>query len=139
MGSNAKVLVVDDDPDMLGATRLFLEARGFRVVTAQSPGEGLRRLEEEEPDVVVLDVMMPNSTEGFQWLLRLRQHPDTKLREVPVIMLTSIHETTRMRFHEGDADETGDYLPAQAFFDKPVDPDLLAAKIETLLAGKSAG
>jgi len=139
MGSKAKVLVIDDDPDMLSTTRLFLEARGFQVFTASGPNEGRRQLEAEEPDVVVLDVMMPHSTEGFQWLLSIRQHPDAKLREVPVIMLTSIHETTRMRFHKGDSDETGDYLPAQAFFDKPVDPDELAAKIEALLADKDVG
>ena len=139
MGSKAKVLIIDDDPDILSTTRLFLEARGFQVFTAPGPKEGMEQFEEEKPDVIVLDVMMPSSTEGFQWLLKLRQHPNAKLRNVPVIMLTSIHETTRLRFHEGDADESGEYLPAQAFFDKPVDPDELASKIKDLLADEALG
>lgn len=137
MGSKAKVLIIDDDPDILSTTRLFLEARGFQVVTAPGPKEGMEQFEEEKPDAIVLDVMMPNSTEGFQWLLKLRQHPDA--RNVPVIILTSIHETTRLRFHEGDADESGEYLPAQAFFDKPVDPDELASKIKDLLGDEAPG
>ena len=139
MAGKARVLVIDDDPDLLATTRLFLESRGYEVITAPGPAEGMRQLEIEKPDVVVLDVMMPHSTEGFQWLWKVRRHADLALREVPVIMLTSIHETTPLRFHEGDADETGDYLPAQAFFDKPVDPDELAAKIDALVSDKAAG
>ncbi len=130
---DAKVLVIDDDPDVLDATRLLLEKRGFEVLTAANPEEGFCRLQEGKPDVVVLDVMMPHGTEGFQWLWDIRRHMDPKIRDVPVIMLTSIHDTTRMRFHEGDADESGEYLPVQAFLDKPLDPDKLAAKVEAIL------
>ena len=139
MAGKARVLVIDDDPDVLATTQLFLESRGHEVLTAPGPAEGMRQLEIEKPDVVVLDVMMPHGTEGFQWLWSVRRHADAAVREVPVIVVTSIHETTPLRFHEGDADETGDYLPAQAFFDKPVDPDELAAKIEALLSDKAAG
>lgn len=139
MAGKARILVIDDDPDMLATTRLFLESRGHEVLTAAGPAEGMRQLEVEKPDVVVLDVMMPHSTEGFQWLWSVRRHADVALREIPVIVVTAIHETTRLRFHEGDADETGDYLPAQAFFDKPVDPDELVAKIETLVSSKATG
>jgi DNA-binding response OmpR family regulator len=131
--TKTKVLVLDDDQDLLDTTRMFLESRGYDVLTAASPDEGSRLVEEGRPDVVVLDVMMPHGTEGFTWLSKLRHHADEALRSLPVVMLTSIHGTTRVRFHEGDADETGDYLPAQAFIDKPVDPDKLAAKIESVL------
>lgn len=133
MDIKAKVLLIDDDQDILETTRLFLENRGYRVLTAADPEEGIRALEEGRPDLVVLDVMMPDRTEGFDWLSKLRHHSDAKLRELPVIVASSIHATTRMRFHEGDADETGSYLPAQAFLDKPIDPDKLAAKIQSLL------
>jgi len=132
--SNAKVLVIDDDPDMLTTTRSFLENRGFEVTTAADPEEGLRLLEEGKPDVVVLDIMMPHGTEGFHWLWEIRRHPDEAVRSAPVIVLSSIHDTTSLRFHEGDEDETGQYLPVQAFIDKPVDPNELAEKIESVLA-----
>jgi len=131
--SKAKVLVIDDDQDILDTTRLFLESRGYEVLTAATPDEGSRQVEEGRPDVVVLDIMMPRQTEGFQWLSKLRHHADMRTRGLPVIVVSSIHSTTSLRFHEGDSDETGDYLPAQAFLDKPVDPDKLAEKIEAVL------
>ena len=131
--SKAKVLVIDDDQDILDTTRLFLESRGYEVLTAPGPEEGTRQLEDGRPDVVVLDVMMPHGTEGFTWLSKLRHHRDPELRELPVIVLSAIHDTTPLRFSEGDADETGSYLPAQAFIDKPIDPDKLVAKIEAVL------
>ena len=134
LGTRAKVLVIDDDPDILTTSRLFLESRDFEVVTAAEYEEGLRLAEEERPDVVLLDVMMPHGTEGFHWVWQIRHHPDQALRAVPVIIVTSIHDTTSLRFREGDADETGDYLPVQGFLDKPVDPDELVSKIESVLA-----
>ena len=134
MTSKAKVLVIDDDLDLLSTTRLFLESRGFDVATAANGEDGMRELEEGKPDMVLLDVMMPDRTEGFHWLYELRRHPDTTVRSVPVIVVSSIHNTTDLRFHEGDSDETGSYLPAQGFLDKPVDPDVLARKIEAVLA-----
>lgn len=133
MAGKGKVLVIDDDPDMLSTTQLFLQSRGFEVATAASREEGMRQVEEGKPDVVVLDVMMPEGTEGFHWLWKVRQHPDAAVRTVPVIVVTAIHDTVGMRFREGDADETGSYLPVQGMFDKPVDPDELAAKIEKVL------
>ncbi|HUV03522.1 MAG TPA: response regulator [Armatimonadota bacterium] len=137
MSAKAKVLVIDDDQDVLTTSRLFLQSRGFEVLTASEPEEGFRLAEQGRPDVVVLDVMMPHGTEGFQWVSRIRHHADAALRNMPVIILTSIHTTTGIRFREGDADETGDYLPVQGFLDKPFDPDELFRKIESIL-GSSA-
>jgi two-component system alkaline phosphatase synthesis response regulator PhoP len=134
MPTKAKVLVIDDDPNVLRTTELALQYRGFEVITASNPQDGMQRLEEGRPDAVVLDVMMPSGIEGFQWLWKLRKHADESLREVPVIVVSGVHDTTEMRFHAGDSDETGDYLPAQAFLDKPVNPGLLIEKLKGLLA-----
>jgi len=131
-----RILVVDDDPDTLTTTRLFLESRGYEVLIAASAEEGTKQVEKERPDLVVLDVMMPHGIEGFQWVWSIRHHQDEALRSIPILLVTAIHETTRLRFHEGDADETGDYLPVQGFLDKPVDPDELARKIEAVLAAR---
>ena len=133
VAGKGKVLLIDDDPDMLSTTQLFLQSRGFEVATAAGPEEGTRQLEHGKPDAVVLDVMMPEGTEGLHWLWKLRQHSDPAVRDVPVIVVTAIHDTLDLRLREGDADETGDYLPVQGMFDKPVDPDKLAAKIEKVL------
>ena len=133
MEKKAKILVIDDDPDYLDTTKFFLLDRGYEVVTAASPDEGAKALEESRPDLVILDIMMPEGIEGFQWVSKIRHHRDESLRGVPIIVASSIHQTTGMRFGRGDSDESGDYLPVQAFLEKPLDPDQLAAKIEAIL------
>lgn len=133
MADKVRVLVVDDDPDVLTTSRLFLESRNYEVATAADPEAGFKLVEEQTPDVVILDIMMPERTEGLQWLWRIRHHKDPAVASLPVIVVSSIHSTTGLRFHEGDSDESGDYLPVQGFMDKPVDPDKLANKIESVL------
>jgi len=129
----AKILIIDDDPDMVLAAQMTLEAAGHQIFSAASGSEGLEKIKEIEPDLIVLDVMMDTTTEGFQVSLQLRsQAPDSEYKEykdIPIIMLTAIHTTTPLRFGPED-----DYLPVDVFLDKPLDPDVLSAKVEELLA-----
>lgn len=128
----AKILIIDDDPDMLLAARMTLENAGHEVIGATNGEEGLEKLTTEQPDLLVLDVMMDSMTEGFQLAIALR-NPDpgseyARYRNIPILMLTAIHSTTPLRFA---ADE--DYLPVDAFMDKPIDPDELVEKVAALL------
>lgn len=129
----AKILVIDDDPDMVLASRLTLEGAGHEVVEAHSGTEGLEAIKAEKPDLIVLDVMMDTPTEGFQLSLRLRSPaPDSEYaayRDIPIIMLTSIHTTAPTR-----VSPDGDYLPVDAFMDKPIEPEKLTSKVSELLA-----
>ena len=129
----AKILIIDDDPDMVLAAQMTLEAAGHEIFTATNGSEGLDKVKEIKPDLIVLDVMMDSTTEGFQVSLRLRSPDATsefkEYRDIPIIMLTAIHTTTPLRFGPED-----DYLPVDVFLDKPLDPDLLSAKVEELLA-----
>jgi len=65
----ARILVIDDDPDMVLATRLCLEGAGHQVLAANTGTEGLRKIKAEKPDLIILDVMMDTTTEGFQLAL----------------------------------------------------------------------
>lgn len=129
----AKILIIDDDPDMVLAAQMTLEAAGHEIHTAANGTDGLAQIKAIQPDLIVLDVMMDSTTEGFQVSLQLRS-PDAdsefkEYREIPIIMLTAIHTTTPLRFGPED-----DYLPVDVFLDKPLDPDVLSAKVEELLA-----
>ena len=128
----AKILIVDDDPDIALATRMALENAGHQVVEARSQKEGLQAVKQENPDLIVLDVMMDTATAGFQAALALRnKDPESEYkdyRHIPIIMLTSIHSTTNVRFGPDEA-----YLPVEAFIDKPVDPESFVAKVAELL------
>ncbi len=128
----AKILIIDDDPDMVLATRLCLEGAGHEVVEAASGAEGLEMIKAEGPDLIVLDVMMDTTTEGFQLALKLRS-PDpnseyANYKGIPILMLTSIHATAPTRVAPDQ-----DYLPVDAFIDKPIDPDDLVNKVDELL------
>lgn len=127
-----KILIIEDDPDMALALRLPLEASGYQVFDARSGEEGLRKVQEIEPDLIILDAMMETTTAGFQVSLTLRS-PDSRspyaaYRDVPLLMVTAIHTTTSLRFGPDEA-----YLPVDDFVEKPVDPDLLLAKVRALL------
>ncbi len=129
------ILIVDDDPDMVEALRMPLEAHGYAVAHAASGRVALNMIPELRPDLIILDVMMETTTEGFHVSLALRS-PDPKspyaaFRDIPILMLTSIHSTTPLRFGPDQ-----DYLPVDVFIDKPVDPDKLIAKIAELLGKK---
>ena|SRR3990170_2122710 len=133
----AKILVIDDDPDILLSARLCLEKAGHKVDEAKNGREGLEKIKADRPDLVILDVMMDTSTEGFQLALRLRNpDPTSELaayRDLPILMLTAIHSTTPLRF-EPDID----YLPVELFVDKPIDPEDLVKKVEWVLHRETA-
>ena len=128
----AKILMIDDDPDIVMATRIPLEASGYEFDVAYNSKEGLKKVKEVNPDLIILDVMMESATEGFHVSLKLRDRsPDSEYaayRDIPILMLTAVHTTTPLRFEPDQ-----DYLPVDAFLDKGTDPDELLAKIEELL------
>jgi CheY-like chemotaxis protein len=133
----SKILIIDDDPDVVMACRMTLENAGHQVVEATSSQEGVEKLRNERPDLIILDVMMETHTAGFQLALKLR-NPDpqseyAEFRNVPILMLTAIHSTTPLRF-EPDLD----YLPVELFVDKPIDPDDLVGKVEWMLSHQPA-
>jgi CheY-like chemotaxis protein len=129
----ARILVIDDDPDILLSARMVLESAGHKVTEAKSGREGLEKIKAERPELIILDVMMDTTTEGFQLALRLRNpDPTSELaayRDIPILMLTAIHSTTPLRF-EPDID----YLPVELFVDKPIDPEDLLKKVEWVLS-----
>ena len=127
-----KILAIEDDRDMLAALRMPLEANGYEVFAAITAEEGLQKVKEVEPDLIILDVMLETTTAGFQVSLQLRS-PDAgseyaAYRHIPILMLTAIHTTTSLRFGPDEA-----YLPVDDFVDKPIDPDVLLEKVQALI------
>jgi CheY-like chemotaxis protein len=133
----AKILIIDDDPDIVTAVRLSLESAGHQIVEASSGKEGLKKIKAEHPELIILDVMMETHTEGFQLAQKLHS-PDPAsdlkhFKDIPILMLTAIHSTTPMRY-EPDID----YLPVELFVDKPIDPDDLIKKVSWVLGRKKS-
>jgi CheY-like chemotaxis protein len=128
----ARILVVDDDPDILLATRLTLKDAGHEVVEASNGAQALQQVKATHPDLIILDVMMDSTTEGFQMAFQLRSPDPTseyaEFSHIPILMVTAIHSTTPLRFGPDE-----EYLPVDDFVDKPVDPAELVKKVEALL------
>jgi DNA-binding response OmpR family regulator len=120
----ARILVVDDDPDITFAVSLFLKKEGHDVAIAANRAEGMQLLNSFTPDLMVLDVMMEQPDDGIAMAQELRRAGKT----LPILMLTSVGRVTGMHF-----DRDSDLVPVDAFFEKPVKPEDLVKKVAELL------
>jgi CheY-like chemotaxis protein len=128
MSEPRTILIVDDDPDYVNAIRHLFEQEGDRVLTAANGRDGFALAHETNPDVILLDVMMTERTEGFFTLERLKRDPE--LGRIPVIVVSSIYaESPRFK-----VDPSAGWLPADAFLAKPVAPQALLDETRRVLA-----
>ena len=115
-----KILIIDDDPDIIIATQTILEAEHYEVLSAKNGEEGFNKAKNEIPALILLDVMMTHETEGFDVVRHLKDEQRTKA--IPVIIVTSIRQSKKLPF-KFEPDE--DWLPVKAIIEKPVKPDEL--------------
>ncbi len=120
----ARILVVDDDPDITYAVSLFLRKEGYEVQTAASRADGMKAITAFKPDLMILDVMMEQPDDGIAMAQELRRN-GVKL---PIVMLTSVGKVTGMSF-----DRDSELVPVDAFFEKPVKPEELLRSLGELL------
>jgi DNA-binding response OmpR family regulator len=130
----SKILVVDDDPDILDAVALILESQGYEVVTARDGIEGLANLKAEQPDLMILDLMMPKM-DGFAVCKELQDPRWSKYRDIPILILTSVREEASRRRYEL---ETGLALDVDDYVEKPMSPDVLLKRVSTLIKRKKS-
>ncbi len=123
-----KILLIDDDVDLVELNRDYLQKNGFAVVTAFNGKDGLTKLAEEKPDLVVLDVMMTEVGEGFEVARAIRENPSTA--SVPVLMLTSVNKEHGFSLTVGPDDA---WNPVDDFLDKPVTHEQLMKKIMQMI------
>lgn len=121
----ARILVVDDDAELVDATRAVLESSAHVVSVAGNGEEGYRKAVAEKPELIILDVMMTTDTEGFDIVRRLQENGDT--RNLPVLLVTGIKRVKHLPF---SFEPDQDWLPVKAVLDKPVRPDVLLSAVE---------
>ena len=128
----AKILLVDDDPGILEALTIILEAQGYGVVTAKDGIEGLADLKAEKPDLLILDLLMPKM-DGFAVCKELQDPRWSKFKNIPILILTSVREEASRRRYEL---ETGLELNVDDYVEKPVSPEVLLQRVEKLVKKK---
>ncbi len=126
---SAKILVVDDDPEIREAISLILEANGYTLVTAQDGAEGLSKLKEEKPDLMILDLLMPK-LDGFGVCKELKDPRWSKYAHIPIIILSSVREDASRRRYEL---ETGVQLDVDDYVEKPIEHTVLLERIGKVL------
>ena len=125
--------MIDDDVNLCDVFRLVCEAKGYAFHVAHSAEEGLHRIAELEPDLILLDVIMEDFVAGFRVVSELRARPESayaRFGRIPIIMLTSVTTRTAIDFSERVGTSL---LPVDAFVEKPVKPAEMLARIEDVL------
>lgn len=125
----AKILIIDDDNDFAEAIKIILKSRNYEVISADNTKEGLLLLENENPDLLILDVMMENKAAGFIISRQIRKNP--KFQKLPIIILTGMREQTGFFFPDEPKNDV--FLPVNEFLEKPPLPEILLEKVEKLL------
>jgi len=126
--SEKKVLIIDDDPDLVEAVSILLKREGFAPLSAYGGNQGLETARAEKPGVIILDVMMEDK-DGFAVAKELAG--DAELSSIPVIMLTAVADHSQSSVYAPQ--EAIKSLEAEEWFDKPVDPQALVSCIKELL------
>ena len=134
MATKGRILIVDDDPDFVKTTKMILIADGYEVVVAEDARQGLDKIRESRPHLVLLDIMMESIFEGFSFLSVLRTAPEyEEIRTTPILMVSSVKTDTGSRFSFGDEEDMGDSPQPDEYMDKPLKPKQLLEKVAALI------
>ena len=125
------VMIVDDDEDFAVAAATVLRNSGYEIqVESDIPG-AILSMKKKQPDLLILDVMFPESDEaGFELARNMKLFEET-LKQIPILMLTAINSKFPLGFSSLDIDDN--WLPVEDFLEKPVDFEILGKKVAALL------
>jgi DNA-binding response OmpR family regulator len=127
MNEGKKILVVDDDENLVEAMKVTLLSKNYRVITAYDGEEGVRKAREEKPDLIILDIMM-DKKHGYDVCAELKRDPE--FSSIPIIILTGVGQ----HLHEPQwSHRQGLTLDSEDFIEKPIKPSELLNRIEELL------
>lgn len=127
----AYILIIDDDEDFSHATALVLESENYEVQVELTITSAVKALQRRTPDLIILDVMFPESDgAGIELARNIRQYQN-ELKNVPILMLTAVNQRFPLGFDPNKIQES--WLPVQMFMEKPVDFDKLKQTVRELL------
>ena len=131
MTERPKILIVEDDIDMVEVMKITLKAKNYQVKNVFTPEEGLQTAKKEKPDLIILDVMFGSkgNAKGFDYAIKIRKNKT--LAGIPILMISAVN-VKKPGFGFSDQ-EGGEYLPIDGFIDKPAQPEDLVQKVEELL------
>jgi DNA-binding response OmpR family regulator len=133
VNKKTKILLVDNDVDFVDLNKAVLENNGYEIVTAFSAREGVDKVKVEQPDLIVLDLMMEKHDAGFSFAKQIKADPLHK--KIPILMLTSVADVTGFGFSQ---QLDGYWMKTDDYAEKPIMPDELLKKVKKLLGIKKS-
>ena len=133
------LLVVQDNPELAEAARVALESADYRVLVTDSEPDGLDLVRSARPDGIILDVEMPAGTAGFHFIWELRKDADRRVRNIPILVVTSINGSLPPQLSlepNGRTRDLFEYLPVQDFADRALSSEQLIEKVQSLLPAR---
>jgi len=125
-----KILIVDDDKDLLEGQTMYLESKGYTVETALNMEEGLKKLENFSPDLIIVDLMMEHYDTGFVFCKRVKDNPN--LKNIPIFIQTAAPKEIGYKFDITDS-KSNEWIKAEEILTKPVPLEYLEGKIKQYL------
>lgn len=125
MAEQRKVLVIDDDPDFLNYVKIILSANDYAVRTASTAAEGMELMRQDQPDLVILDVMMSYVLDG--WSVSREMQYDPQLRDIPVMLVSAIVSSD-----DDSLFPNAEHCRIDRFMSKPVEPAALLRSVDEL-------
>lgn len=126
------LLIIDDDEDFAFAAATTLRDAGYEVQVELDIKSAENSMVKRQPDLIILDVMFPESnTAGFSFARKIK-HFDENLKNIPILMLTAVNSKFPLGFSSSDIDDN--WLPVGDFLEKPVDFDILKKKVDNILS-----
>ena len=128
----AKILIIDDDKDIIDSLTLVLEANGYLVESKLDTDNLIADVKTANPDLIILDVIFPEDPQaGFKAARELHKNED--LGNIPVLLLSAVNIKSNLAFGFSESDISEDFMPVEAFIEKPVEPPVLLERIRNLL------
>ncbi len=137
MENKKKILIIEDDRDLIEAISLILVSKNYQVLKAYNTETGMEMIKQEKPQLIILDVMFGDKkgkSTGFDLAVKIRQ--DKSIADVPILMLTSVNKMYPGFNFTSETD--GEFLPVDGFVNKPAQPDKLLEMAERLLQLKTS-
>ena len=133
MSSGTKILVIDDDPDLVEALRIILKTESYRVVSAFDGKEGLKKVRQENPHLIILDLLLPKENGD---ILCRELKGDPRYADIPILVLSALAEKVDTKLFPEHKISS---LPADDYVDKPIQPQDLLDRVKKLLARSKKG
>ncbi|MCP3850876.1 MAG: response regulator [Gammaproteobacteria bacterium] len=126
-----KIMIIDDDRDIIESLQMILEANDYTVVSKMDTDHLITAIEAENPDIILLDIVFPEDAQaGFKAARKIASQES--LKKIPILILSAVNQLNNLGFSFTENDISQNFMPVSGFIEKPVKPEVLLEKITSI-------